>query len=95
MYTGCTWESENIAVVGTEKRIKRHPKVTHISHFTPLVFMVQGVGALTSSPCCNYLSASFISSIVFSHPLMRKGAGEGCGVWGCKDIEPSSGGSVC
>lgn len=41
--------------------------------------MVQGVGALTSSPCCNYLSASFIGAIVFSQPLMRRAAevGEG------------------
>lgn len=41
--------------------------------------MVQGVGARASSPCCNYLSASFIGPIVFSQPLMRRGAevGEG------------------
>lgn len=56
------------------KAPKRQRKVTHISHFTPLVFMVQGVGALTSSPCCNYLSAPFIRPIV-----LRKRAKRGWG----------------
>lgn len=54
--------------------------------------MVAGVGALPASPRRNYLSTSFISSIVFSHPRMRKGAGGG---ESCKDTELSSGGSVC
>lgn len=43
---------------------QRHP------HFTPTVFMVQGLGAPISSPCCNYLSLLLV--LLFSHILWWK-----------------------
>lgn len=49
--------------------------------------MVQGIGALTSVPCCNHLSASFTGPIVFSHPLMNK---RGWGVWGGEVVKTQS-----
>ena len=71
-----------------KKYLKRHYKVNHIPHFTPLVFMVQGIGALTSVLGSNHLSAFFFSGpIVFSHLLMNK---REWGVWGGEVVKSQS-----